>query len=325
MPTWRCAPWAPSRSERDCIATPSGNGWQHAGTVKALLVVSLLVAACTPEQAAAPPPTAQRLAADGDAVGRHGAGRSLAHGAGRRRQQQPGLRQRHRHHARTLAGEGRARHPRATSDPGANRRCRLATAAQRVERAAHRRRRGLPRLHDQPWRRERLLPEARPAARSARRRSTGARRRLRRAADRGRGVGLPQRRPSSTPGRAGPTASSSRRPPPTGRASAAAPTTTTPITTSASCSSSTGPRPGSTRAGDARLRRDARAQARRPPPVAAAALRRRSGRRPPAPGALVGARLQCAHASSRASEGPACLKALAALGMTPSLNRRSPR
>ena len=72
-----------------------------------------------------------------------------------------------------------------------------------------------------------------------------ARCRLRRAADRRRGVGLPQRRLShvrhapAQPHRADGGRGRPR------RASAAAPATSTPITTSACCSSSTAPRPGS--------------------------------------------------------------------------------
>ena len=93
--------------------------------------------------------------------------------------------------------------------------------------------------------------------------------------------------PSSTPRRAGPTASSWPPPRPTARASAAAPTTTTPTTTSASCSSSTAPRPGAASPQATRACvRDARAAPGRPPRIAAAALRRRGGRRPEAAGAL---------------------------------------
>ena len=162
--------------------------------LKALLVVFLFAAACTPEQAAAPPPSARTSQQMAMLLGRRGAGRPLARGADRRRQQQPGLRQRRRGDARQACGARRARHPRADlrsgSEPVAARR----HGGERVERAAHRRGRGLPGLHHQPRRRKRLRAEA-----GARHGEPGhtrqrARCRLRRAADRRRGVGLPQRR-----------------------------------------------------------------------------------------------------------------------------------
>ena len=131
--------------------------------------------ACTPDAGGSAAAVGAHVAADGDAVApASGAGRSLARGADRRRQQQPGLRQRHRHPARALRGDGRARHQGADSSAsGAGRRPRLASAANVVERPARGRRRGLPRLHDQPRRRERLLPAA-PTGRCCRRpRSTG--------------------------------------------------------------------------------------------------------------------------------------------------------
>ena len=93
-----------------------------------------------------------------------------------------------------LAATRRARHPGLTSDPAPVRRCAGRHGGQRVERAAQRRRRGLPGLHHQPRRRERLRPAAPP--RACVQPSTleqRARRGLRHAADRGGRVGLPQR------------------------------------------------------------------------------------------------------------------------------------
>ena len=84
------------------------NGWQMIGSAfRALLVVlAFWSPAARLIQAAAPPPVGAHVAADRDAVGRRQrAGRSLARGADRRRQQQPGLRQRRRRPARTLRGD----------------------------------------------------------------------------------------------------------------------------------------------------------------------------------------------------------------------------
>ena len=122
-----------------------------------------------------PPPSTQAPARGRTAPGeRQHAGQSLARRAGRRRQQQPGLRQRRRHAARAL----RRRSACATSrllvvagDVPAQR-CRARRNVATALRDAGRR--GLPRLHDQPRRRARLLPAARPAAAHAGRARPGA-------------------------------------------------------------------------------------------------------------------------------------------------------
>ena len=118
-PTWRCAPWEPSR------VSDLGNGAEgHVGTRSALLAAVLfLAAACTTDSPTAPPPPA-RARRRGVCRSPARAGRSLARGAGRRRQQQPGLRQRHRHPARRSprwACATSRRYLRSGRQPGARR------------------------------------------------------------------------------------------------------------------------------------------------------------------------------------------------------------
>ena len=188
-----CRHGAARGGRQAAVTVIARTGWQMPAGFKALLVVSFLIAACTPEQAAAPPPTARTSQQMAMLVGRRGAGRPLARGADRRRQQQPGLRQRRRGDARQASGARRARHPRADLRSGRQSVAARGHGGERVERVAHRRRRGLPCLHHQPWRRERLRAEAGERHGEPGDARQCARCRLRRAADRRRGVGLPQR------------------------------------------------------------------------------------------------------------------------------------
>ena len=205
----------------------------------------LFAAACTPEQAAAPPPsarTSQQMAMLSDGVVPADRWRVVLIAGDNN---SPAFDNGVEAMRAKLVARG-VRDIRAlTSDPGANPSLPVATAANVSSALRTAGRRGLPGLHHQPRRRERLRAEA-----GARHGEPGharqcARCRLRRAADRRRGVGLPQRSLShvrhapAQPHRADGGGSRPR------RASAAAPATSTPITTSACCSSSTARRPGS--------------------------------------------------------------------------------
>ena len=188
-----------------------------------------------------------------------------------------------------LVGDGRARHQRPDSpirrgNPSLPARHR----GQRVERPAHGRRRGLPRLHHQPRRRERLLPAARPSGMvEPAALDSALERGLRRAADRRDRVGLPQRHlpqrrdAPAQPHRPG----GGRRRPRELRLRRRRHYT---YYDQCLLQQLDGGRDlARPRAGDARLRRDARTNAWASAAVAAAALRRRGRRRPPDSRALV--------------------------------------